>query len=640
MARNTGKLFRMPIRQAIIGLILVVFSFATPAMSTRFGWLDVMEYTYYDLWHILLGRRAEPKHVVIVAVDDQTLLEHQNEPLVFWGPHFARVIENTRKAGARIIGVDYLFTISAESWLKNLELPGTDRSRTYDIPMRAQLASGQMVLIASIAENDQGNYQLLLPISDYLFSLPGGPMDVGLVNFHTDKDGMVRRFFPTFSDDGTIPNLSFATLLAVRAAGLEPTSTKWSLGPWEVPNRVHPYTIGFVGPPGTIPRFSASRLLNPRAESDHEIQRLKDKVVIIAAEHIGHQDIHLTPYAHGFLGFEGRMMSGAELHANIVETLLTGRFPRFTPIWLYFTYLAVVVIIGTAVFFRLHPLRGLGTGLLLGLLCTFLAFTLFRINWILPVTPVYLALMISYLGTLGLRLTGEERERTRLRQMFGKYVSDEVVEKLLAIGHRPDLEGESLPVTIVFLDIRNFTTISEKLNPREVVEMLNAFFGRVCEPILKEGGTVDKFIGDSIMAVFGSPAPYKDHAQRALRAALAMKKEAHEFRSWMHQHFDGVDLPEFAIGIGLHTGEAVIGSIGSPKRTEFTAIGDTVNIASRLEGLTKELEWIIVASSATINAGGPGVVTGRREKVTVKGREEYVEVLEVIDLKPERGGQP
>jgi adenylate cyclase len=223
--------------------------------------------------------------------------------------------------------------------------------------------------------------------------------------------------------------------------------------------------------------------------------------------------------------------------------------------------------------------------------------------------------------------------------MFGKYVSDEVVEKLLAIGHRPDLEGESLPVTILFSDIRNFTTISEKLNAREVVEMLNAFFSRVCEPILQEGGTVDKFIGDSIMAVFGSPVPYKDHAQRALRAALAIKEAAHEFRSWMRRRFADMDLPEFAIGIGLHTGEAVIGSIGSPKRMEFTAIGDAVNLASRLESLTKELEWTIAASSATINAGGPGVVTGRREKVLVKGREKYVEVLEVIDLKPERGGE-
>lgn len=640
LAKHTRSLAGMPTRQAVIGLLLLIFSFAVAEVSTRLGWLNAFEYAYYDLWHNLLGRRIEPKHVVIVAVDNQTLLEHQDEPLVFWGPHFARVIESIRRVGARVTGVDYLFTVSAESWLKKFELSGIDKIRAYDIPMRAQLASGQVVLVASVADDDQGKCQLILPIHDYLFSLPGGPIDVGLGNFYTDKDGVVRRFFPTLFDDGTVPNLTFATLLAVRATGLKATSSSWSLGSREVSNAILPHAIGFVGPPGTIPRVSFSRLLNPQGNRGHEIENLKDKVVIIAAEHIGNQDIHLTPYARGFLSFEGTVMSGAELHANIVETLLTGRFPRSVPDWFRLIYLAVVLTTGAALFFRLHPLRGLGMGLLLGLACTFLALLFFYINWVLPVASVYLALGISYLGTLGLRLTGEERERTRLRQMFGRYVSEEVVEKLLAIGHKPDLGGESLQVTLLFSDIRNFTAISEKLDAREVVEMLNAYFSRVCEPILNQGGTVDKFIGDAVMAVFGSPVPYKDHAQRALHAALAMMETAREFRSWMDQRFGGADLPEFAIGIGLHTGEAVIGNIGSPKRMEFTAIGDTVNLASRIEGLTKELGWAIIASSATIQAAGPRVVTGRREKVAVKGREEYVEVFEVIDLRTEKGGQP
>jgi class 3 adenylate cyclase len=629
----------MPIRQITIGLILIIFSFGTAEVMTQLGWLDIFEYIYYDLWHNVAGIQAEPKHVVIVAVDNQTLLEHQDEPLVFWGPHFAHAIETIRRAGARVIGVDYLFTVSAESWLRTLELSRTEKSRTYDVPMRAQLASGQVVLVGSVAGNDQGKCQLLLPISDYLFSLPGGPMDVGLGNFSTDKDGVIRRFFPTLFDDGTIPNLTFANLLALRAVGLEPTALNWSLGGREILNVIHTRTIGFVGPPGTIPRVSLSHLLNPNADKDHEIQSLKGKVVIIAAEHAGNQDVHMTPYAHGFLGFEGQMMSGAELHANIVETLFTGRFPQAVPNWFRLIYMVTMIAIGTALFFRLHPLQGIGIGLLFGLICAFLAFLFFRLNWILPVASVYVGMVVSYLGTLGLRLTGEEKERTRLRQMFGRYVSDEVVEKLLATGYRPDLGGESLQVTILFSDIRNFTTISEKLNAREVVEMLNTYLSKVYEPILKEGGTIDKFIGDSIMAVFGSPVPYKDHALRGLRAALGMLETAREFRSWMDQHFTGKDLPVFAIGIGLHTGEAVIGSMGSPKRMEFTAIGDTVNLASRLENLTKELGWAIVASSVTIQAAGSSVMTGKQENVTVKGRKEYVQVYEVIGLRPKEGGQ-
>jgi adenylate cyclase len=292
---------------------------------------------------------------------------------------------------------------------------------------------------------------------------------------------------------------------------------------------------------------------------------------------------------------------------------------------------------GTALFFRWHPLQGLAAGLLLCIVCMVAAFLLFQIDRILPVASVHLALAVSYLGTLSLRLMGEERERIRLRQMFGKYVSNEVVEKLLTLRHKPDLGGESLRVTVLFSDIRNFTTISERLNAHDVVEMLNAYLGRTCETILEQGGTVDKFVGDSVMAVFGSPVPYGDHARRALRTALAMSETAREFRSWVHQRFAGEDLPEFSIGVGLHTGEAVIGNIGSPRRMEFTAIGDTVNIASRLEGVTKELGWAIVASQAVLDAAGPGVLTGKRGRIPIKGREEEVEVIEVIGLDPEEG---
>jgi adenylate cyclase len=246
-------------------------------------------------------------------------------------------------------------------------------------------------------------------------------------------------------------------------------------------------------------------------------------------------------------------------------------------------------------------------------------------------------LLVSYMVTLGLRLTGEERERVRLREMFGKYVSDEVVEKLLTLGRRPDQQGESHRVTVLFSDIRNFTTISEKLTPHQVVDLLNAYFSRVCEPILEQGGTVDKFIGDAVMAFFGAPAPYDDHAERALRAAVAVSDIAREFRAWVKERFASMGLPEFHIGIGLHTGEAVVGSIGSPKRLHFTAIGDTVNAASRLESLTKELGWEIVASAEVIKAASGLAVTGRRETVTVKGRQAAIEVFEVIGLEAQKG---
>jgi adenylate cyclase len=636
----TGQNYR-PIlrRQTILGALLVVLACTAAEVATRARRLDTVEYTYYDLWHNLAAVQYEPEHVAIAALDDQTLSGHKDEPLVFWGPHFARATEVLCRAGVRIIGLDYLFTTSAESWLRSLDLPGSERSRTYDIPMRAQLATGKVVLTGTVTNTDHGQSALILPINDYLFVLPGGMADVGLTNFYADTDGIVRRFVPVLFDDGTMPSLTFGTLLALRAAGLDPASHSWSLGAQKVLNGPSPRRIGFVGPPGTIPRLSFGRLLSPEADNDPDVQRLKGKVVIIAAEHSGMQDIHLTPYAQGLLGMEGHVMTGAELHANIVETLLTGRFPRSVPDWLRLIYLSLILIFATTLFFRLHPWQGLVVGLLLGLGCAVLSYIVFHIYWILPVTNMHLALTLSYLGTLGVRLTGEERERTRLRQMFGQYVSDEVVEKLLTTGHRPDLGGETLQVTVLFADIRGFTKISERLSAHQVVDMLNAYLGRVCEPILEQGGTVDKFIGDAVMAVFGSPAPLKDHARHALRAAVGVATTAKEFRSWMNDRFSDLNLPEFDIGIGLHTGDAVIGNIGSPKRTEFTAIGDTVNTASRIEEMTKQLGWKIVASGATVAAAGPGVLTGKRQKINLKGRDEPVEVFEIIGFEPNGEGQ-
>lgn len=609
-------------RKKILSSLLLALLLAPGAeWAFRGGWLQGPESGYGDLWHQLAGRVYEPRQVAIVAIDDQTRLEHQDEPLVFWSPHFAQVIRVLREVGVRGIGLDFLFSVSAESWLKKIKLPESQLSRTYDLAFREQLDAGQVVLAADLAFDAQDRAKLLLPLPDYWASLPGKLDDVGLVRFFNDPDGVVRRFAPVFPLGGGEVWVTFAQLLAARAAGKE------------VPETFQPLTaIAFCGPPGTVPRVSFQRFLTPEAARDPQIQTLKGKVVIIAYEPSGVQDIHQTPYARGFFNIPPRLMSGPEVHANIVETLLRGRFPRPVAAPWRLVYLAAVLALGLALFFRFSPLRGLAVLGLLALLLAAFSYFLFRQDWLLPTAAPQLGLVLGYLAVLGLRLTGEERERARLRQIFGRYVSGEVMEKILASGKPPDLGGEAFTVTVLFADIRNFTTMSESLRPHEVVEMLNTYFSRACEPILEQGGMVDKFVGDAVMAVFGAPHPQPDHARRALKAALAMAAAAKGFQDWMAARFAGQNIPEFRIGIGLHTGETVVGNIGTPKRFEFTAIGDTVNTASRLEGLTKELGWQIVASEATIKAAGPEVVTGGREELRVKGRQEPVVVLEVQGL--------
>jgi adenylate cyclase len=625
----------------VAGLMVLVFG-AVIGMTWA-GWLEKPEAIYYDLWHQLAGVRYQPEHVVIVALDEPTLQEYSKEPLVCWTPHFARVIEVLRRVGAKVTGLDYFFQISIESWLKTLDLPPNHQSLNYDGPFKQQLASGQVVLAGVLSIDEHQKRKIIPPIREYLLSLPQEMQDVGLINFYNDDDGVIRRFAPALADDYGEVRLYFGNLLALKALDQNPASAiarlrhdsalqVWSAeDPEGINNQVFPI-IGFAGPPDTFPRLSMRRFLAPQAENDPAIKALKDKIVIIAYEPAATQDIHPTPYSLSLWKWQGSDMSGPEIHANIIETLLTGTFPRRVPGWLTSSYLIGFLLIGGLLFYRLSPWRGLAAAVALGTLAAFIAYLLFRKYWLLPTANVQLGIMLSYIGILGIKLTGEERERARIRKIFSRYVTDEVVEKLLASGRLPDLGGEVFQVTVLFSDIRNFTTISERLGPQQVVEMLNTYLSQACEPILAQGGTVDKFIGDAVMAIFGAPVPYPDHARRAINAALDMAQKAEEFRNWMKQRFGDLELPDFAIGIGLHTGEAIVGNIGSVKRLEFTAIGDTVNAASRLESLTKELGWTIVASHSTIEAA-PGVVTGRQETRVVKGRQEPLKVFEVLAVK-------
>lgn len=639
MSRNLRG-YGHPVVVVILALLVAV----TVAGFGWVGWLEGPENFYHDLWHRLAGVRYQPQHVALVVLDEATLKKYP-EPLVCWTPHFGRVIQVLRQVGAKIIGLDYIFQVSIEAWLKNLSPPLSSLNLNYDKPFLDQLSDGKIILAAHRGIDAQSKSQFILPIPSYVQALPGQKQDLGLINLFNDDDGVIRHYVPALADDQGQVMLTFAKLLAMRAEGRDPETVidnlkresaiqAWSADAPEPKIVKGLPRIGFVGPPKTFLRLSMLRLLSPDAENDSEIQGLKDKVVLVAYEPEALQDIHSTPYSVSFWPWPGNDMSGPEIHANIMETLITGIYPKLVPVYLSLLYLCIVILASALIFYFLRSLTGLAAGAIMAGLTAILAYLAFKQYWLLPTADVQLGILISYMGILGIKLTGEEREKNRLRKIFSRYVDDDVVEKLVASGRLPDLEGELCHITVLFADIRNFTTISEKLKPRQVVEMLNSYLSCACDSIQIKGGMVDKFIGDAVMAVFGAPVSYPDHARRALEAALELEKKARDLRTWMQRHFSGNDLPEFAIGIGLHTGEAIVGNIGSSKRLEYTAIGDTVNAASRLESLTKELGWTIVASKNTIEAA-PGVVTGRKEIRMVKGRKEPVEVFEVMDLNDE-----
>jgi adenylate cyclase len=607
----------------------------------RFGLLSTVEHVYSDLWHRVSAVRYSPQHVAMVVVDEQALAEHSDDPLVFWTPLFARAAATLRQAGAAVIGIDFLFAITPENWIRKLDLPMTDALQNYDLAFRQELNGGRVVLAGAVTRGTPGNPDmLLLAHPDYLLSLPN--MDfvshVGLADLVADQDGGVRRYdvapqidLPKELATGA-PRFALGALLAIRAAGLNTAAREWQIGNRTIhADRVN--TISYTGPPGTIPRVPMARVLAKGAENDPAIRALRGKVVIIGGEFQGMNDVHFTPYSGRLIGKGGGLMPGPEIQANIVETLLSGKATEPAPAWLRWLLFAAFAGLTAWGYQKRSPWAGLGVLAGAGALSLALAFVAFQAFWLLPAAHLQLGLLTTYVMAFGMRLTREEREKARVKTMFEGYVSDDVVEMLLSSEQRIDLGGQSMDITVLFSDIRNFTTTSEKLTARETVELLNVYFGRVITVIREEGGRIDKFIGDAVMAEFGVPYPFPDHALQALRAAARMREVAEEFKGWVRDRFPDRDLPEFAIGIGVHTGDAVVGNLGSKTRMEFTAIGDTVNVASRLEGVTKRLNCIIVASAATVRAAGDKVETGRHETITVRGRLEPIEVYEVIDIR-------
>jgi serine/threonine-protein kinase PpkA len=225
-------------------------------------------------------------------------------------------------------------------------------------------------------------------------------------------------------------------------------------------------------------------------------------------------------------------------------------------------------------------------------------------------------------------------QQDRLTQKFREKISGGDGTAALEDADTASLTGKIIEATVLFSDIRNFTTYSERLTSDEIAELLNAYLEQACAPIIRYRGVVMKFIGDGVMALFETRPNELDgeHARRAVRAGLAMQLAALEFRKWITKRYPSQSLPQFSIGVGLHTGEVLLCHVGAPGRGELTVVGDTVNIASRLEGQTKSLGWAVVASDAIVNLTRPSISVGAQREVQLRGRSAPVQAFEVIGM--------
>lgn len=353
------------------------------------------------------------------------------------------------------------------------------------------------------------------------------------------------------------------------------------------------------------------------------------KVVLIGAVATRFQDLYPTPYSATVLGGgNATRMPGVEIHAHAIDTLLRDAPIHRVPEWLD---LALILALGAgagAAFIALPPgwafvalsvavtvQTGLSTAL----------FSLYRL-WLDPIAP-FLLLAIAFITGVGAQYLRAETHRRLTRRTFERYVAKEIVDVVLEKPWlAPKLGGERREVTVLFSDIRSFTTISEQRTPEEVVAFLNAYLTAMAEVIRAERGCIDKYIGDAILALWGNVVPMTpvESARGAVRTGLKMlERLAAERENWA-----AAGYPPLAIGIGINTGEAVVGNIGSPEKLEFGVIGDAVNVASRIEGLTKEYGELLV-SGRTRELLGEGFTTTFMASVKVKGRAQPVDIYRV-----------
>ena len=445
----------------------------------------------------------------------------------------------------------------------------------------------------------------------------------GFINVGTDRDGIVRRAPLLICLEGRIyPSLALSAVLQATGAsspalrltsgGVESLRLAGRTIPLDAKGRI---LLHYRGGRRTIQTLSVNDVLQDRLQPG----ALDGKIVFVGTSAAGLMDIRSTPLDPFF--------PGVEAQATVADTILKGDFLQ-RPDWAPGLELGLVLGIGvvsTLLLMGLQGVKPLFPLALLGLSSWIGAQSLFARQglYLSPFMP--LLTLAANFGILSfLKFWGEEREKQRIRTSFEHYLSPEVISRVVRNPNLLKLGGEKKDMTIMFLDIRNFTTLSECLEPQQLVGFMNEFHSAMTEVILEHGGTLDKYIGDAIMAFFGAPVDRSDHAQAGCKTALAMMERLYECRrNW---HFPGFSRIE--IGIGLSSGDMVVGNMGSLKRLSYTVMGDHVNLASRLEGLTKIYGVKILISQST-HAGIEGVVTCREiDRVKVKGKSKAVAIYE------------
>ena len=601
---------------------------------------EILEAKTLDLQFTLRGPVMPGPETVIATIDEKSInrLGRFPWPRSTWG----RVVDRLTEEGAKVIVFDVFFT--------EPETVASD-----DLFQRAVMRSGRVVLPV-VFDFTEGGYKesgftdqkidFLIPSAfmamkntDVPFGIPKAKMalptllrfstyakSMAHINMNPDIDGTLRweMLAVEYQDDYYAP-IGLQAVRLYRDVPMEKMALDFAgsvqMGDTTIPTDAYGrMLINYRGPNKTFPMYSISDLLDQSLPAG----TFKDKIVLIGATAIGIYDLRVTPYSTN--------MAGIEKHASVVDNILQGDFLRRAPdidipLILVFTLLLGIFI----------PRLGArsGAAVFIALFAGYSGFVYYLFiakgvwfSWVYPAS----ALFFGYTSQTAYRFFTEERRARDIRKMFSSYVSKRIVDELIRDPSKAKLGGDRKEITVLFSDIRGFTSFSEKLQPEEVVSLLNEYLGAMTNIVFEHDGTLDKFVGDAIVALWGAPVGQPDHAERACKCSLAMITKLQELQSkWAAEGKHVID-----IGIGINTGDMVVGNIGAPgKKMDYTVIGDNVNLGARLEGLTRKYNNHIIISEFTYAKVKDLVKVNELGSVTVKGKETPVVIYDLVGLQEE-----
>lgn len=581
-------------------LVSILIFFTDHVIIPGDGTWNMLELRTIDLRFLVRPKpvKDHAKDIALIVIDEKSY-EQIKLPLIFYYKHISGIINYLVRSGAKVIGLDIqLPSISLEDkviggydsvYAKSLikaRKEGTDVVIGYSSPLRAK----------EVKKDEKEVEGYGTPLQAYLQA--AGEDNVAYFGLTDDADDVIRRQQLFFNVE------SFPFMLANKNSGGSPAATDQTI--------LIDYTLV-----RDIPVYSLNDIHTFSLQNSGPDSRFKDKVVIIGTS-MPFIDKHSTPLR--YLRSEDKMTSGVIIQAATVNTLLSGSIFHEPTRTSEAFYIVMVSGLAALMCFNRRPIPAAFLCAMEAIAVAGVSVYAFNHLYVIRVIPLFSAVLLSYAFTTIYHYYSEEKKRIKIRERFASYVPENIIEQMMNTDVKKLLEGEQREVVLFFSDIRGFTPYSEKnkKEPKKIVNFLNEYHRELTEIILSNGGTVSQLIGDGTFAFFGAPARLDDPVFAALKAAVLIRSKVAELKPKWQQY----GIEDLKIGIGIHVGDAIVGNMGSVRKMTYSAIGDNINIASRIEGLTKDFHETILISSAVYERVSNRIAARALGPAKIKGHSE------------------